>query len=581
MKIKSISLSTLLIAANLASAVEYVDLTPTKDFSQTNAWTDIQYIRNGTNATQSGQYWVDSEGNAVLPSENNNLVIKANTNLSSTGISSGIEWRAEYKDNPLTTINNITYDLSLGGNNTGFYIIEAYDMSLDIKGDFNINLEKKNVTKDWGFATFFINIGGEKRRDPENATTNKRGNTYHIYGDMNVKNNDIVDSDDTISGGYQNGISLSIKASSNVKKNADGSYVYQYVQQNTSFIVDGDLNLIKNELDTASNNTARSQRMTLTTNVKTFTVGGVINWDNNPIVPAGKSEWENYDSWDMKNAIDSTCYAEGETFDSDINIGGLQSRAMLTITEQTNDDKHAVNLNFTNKKGVNTTWEGRFEDASQTKFNVSMDATAEGRQTMIFNYRSKNSKLFTEESKAYIIDKLTISGGEFAFKNCVELIDYLRKGTNTECAIGKLILNGGKFIPLGAGAKVAEAIFENGGILVDTDEMLAYSNQLEVQGALTKEGTDKVNIDFAEFDASDLVDTGDSFYVLSAESRNGFSADANDDFAAINLNGAAANFSWIDNNLMVNFTTAVPEPATVAGIAGLLALAFATYRRRN
>ena len=111
--------------------------------------------------------------------------------------------------------------------------------------------------------------------------------------------------------------------------------------------------------------------------------------------------------------------------------------------------------------------------------------------------------------------------------------------------------------------------------------MLAYSNQLEVQGALTKEGTDKINIDFAEFDASDLVDTGDSFYVLSAESTNGFSADANDNFAAINLNGAAANFSWIDNALMVNFTTAVPEPATVAGIAGLLALAFAAYRRRK
>lgn len=580
MKIKSISLSTLLIVANLASAVEYVDLTPTKDFSQTDAWKDIQYIRNGTNVTQSGQYWVDSEGNAVLPSENNNLVIKANTNLSSTGISSGAEWRAEYKDNPLTTINNITYDLSLGGNNTAFYIIEAYDMSLDIKGDFNINLEKKNVTKDWGFATFFINIGGEKRRDPVNATTNKRGNTYHIYGDMNVKNNDIVDSDDTISGGYQNGISLSIKASSNVKKNADGSYVFRYVQQNTSFIVDGDLNLIKNKLDTASDNTARSQRMTLTTNVKTFTVGGVINWDNNPIVPAGKSEWENYDSWDMKNAIDSTYYAEGETFDSDINIGGLQSRAMLTITEQTNDDKHAVNLNFTNKKGVNTTWEGRFEDASSHKFNVSMDATAEGRQTMIFNYRSKKSN-FTDDAKAYIIDTLTISGGEFAFKNCVELIDYHRKGTNTECAIGELIINGGKFIPLEAGAKVATATFEKGGILVDTDEMLAYSNQLEVQGNLKKDGNGKIEIDFAEFNATDFADTEDYFSILSANSRSNFSADANDDFAAINLNGAAANFSWIDNALMVNFTTAVPEPATVAGIAGLLALAFAAYRRRK
>ena len=57
--------------------------------------------------------------------------------------------------------------------------------------------------------------------------------------------------------------------------------------------------------------------------------------------------------------------------------------------------------------------------------------------------------------------------------------------------------------------------------------------------------------------------------------------DANADFAATNLNGAEANFSWVDNYLMVDFKSAVPEPASIAGIAGILALAFATYRRRK
>ena len=111
--------------------------------------------------------------------------------------------------------------------------------------------------------------------------------------------------------------------------------------------------------------------------------------------------------------------------------------------------------------------------------------------------------------------------------------------------------------------------------------MTAGINQLEVEGNLKKDGNGKIEIDFAEFNATDFADTEDYFSILSANSTSNFSENANDDFAAINLNGAAANFSWIDNALMVNFTTAVPEPATVAGIAGLLALAFAAYRRRN
>ena len=52
-------------------------------------------------------------------------------------------------------------------------------------------------------------------------------------------------------------------------------------------------------------------------------------------------------------------------------------------------------------------------------------------------------------------------------------------------------------------------------------------------------------------------------------------------FNALDKDGSniAGTFAFDNNKL--TFTAAVPEPATVAGITGLLALAFAAYRRRK
>ena len=54
-------------------------------------------------------------------------------------------------------------------------------------------------------------------------------------------------------------------------------------------------------------------------------------------------------------------------------------------------------------------------------------------------------------------------------------------------------------------------------------------------------------------------------------------------FTIKNLNLTEGNYEFImnDNMLQLAVGSAVPEPATVAGIAGLLALAFAAYRRRK
>ena len=45
--------------------------------------------------------------------------------------------------------------------------------------------------------------------------------------------------------------------------------------------------------------------------------------------------------------------------------------------------------------------------------------------------------------------------------------------------------------------------------------------------------------------------------------------------------GLLASLGWKDGTFTASITSAVPEPATVAAILGVFALAFAAYRRRR
>ena len=99
-------------------------------------------------------------------------------------------------------------------------------------------------------------------------------------------------------------------------------------------------------------------------------------------------------------------------------------------------------------------------------------------------------------------------------------------------------------------------------------------------GELSREGSEKIGIDFNGFDASLLIGKP-AYTLIFADSLAGFDeSDANSDFIAKNLLGALADFAWDGNMLTVSFTQ-VPEPTAIAAVFGLFAFLFAARRRRK
>ena len=531
-------ISFLVASSVVAEDVVYTDLYATKDFSTQEIWGQTTYFSSDA----SSERWVDAEGNFHKPSATTNLHITANT-CRQTGIISAYANTVNVHD---VNYNITLFDDIANNKFAAFTLIEAADCkNLNILGNMNVSLDA--ASKNWGTSNLSININTD--------------DTYHVYGDVNVVNKDIYEEGDLNSVGLNLVIcnQYNLAAQDNVWRTTG-------IHQNASYIVDGNLNLIQTEYDKegltndqiAVNN--RAQTLKLTTGLTYFEVGGVLSFDTKYTKIYGDKS----NKWDMKARLGnkSDSLAADQAFDSVIILGGLTGDTILTMTEDFEAENHKVDLTFTNKKGVDTTWEGTYSNATLNKLEITMSGDAEGKQTMIFDNKSTTAT-------GFIIDSLSVNGGEFALQNLSEL------------EVGKFALNGGKFIALGT-AKIADAEFSSGKILVDTDSMLGGNDQLSISGTLEKAGLDKVLFDFANFDATDFVDTGDSFSLLYAENRNSsFNDDANADFAATNLNGAEANFSWVDNYLMVDFKSAVPEPASIAGIAGILALAFATYRRRK
>ena len=91
-----------------------------------------------------------------------------------------------------------------------------------------------------------------------------------------------------------------------------------------------------------------------------------------------------------------------------------------------------------------------------------------------------------------------------------------------------------------------------------------------------------------DFGNSGITDESNGIFnlVYAEEGYTGFDTENANlvyGFTIKNLNLTEGNYEFImnDNMLQLAVGSAVPEPATVAGIAGLLALAFAAYRRRK
>ena len=223
----------------------------------------------------------------------------------------------------------------------------------------------------------------------------------------------------------------------------------------------------------------------------------------------------------------------------------------MSATEDYDAANHKINMTFTNK--TDAVWQGTFKNDGGTQFHLKMDSSATNSQTMVFSDKSA-----TNSATGLLVDSVGVSGGTLLFQN------------QSSYGNGELVLDGASF---------ASAVLKSGALLIGNKDSFSagiYSLNL---GALAKEGTEKIGIDFDGFDATMLIDEP-AYTLIFCESPAGFSSDANDDFIAQNLLGALANFAWDGNMLTVSFSQ-VPEPAAAAALLGALALGLAALRRRK
>lgn len=140
-----------------------------------------------------------------------------------------------------------------------------------------------------------------------------------------------------------------------------------------------------------------------------------------------------------------------------------------------------------------------------------------------------------------------------------------------------LMLDGGYFSMTVGNLSAANIEWYSGGLIFDKTA-LDKGYKIELSGELFKRGDGPIEIDFDGLDGSEYI--GKSFELISSSSGNTIlNGDANEDFIATDLTGALADFAWNDNTLSVTFTN-VPEPASIAALFGLAALAFAVRRRK-
>lgn len=202
-------------------------------------------------------------------------------------------------------------------------------------------------------------------------------------------------------------------------------------------------------------------------------------------------------------------------------------------------------LEFKNAKGTRYSWRGEMVLANNT-----ISLTGEGEQ------RLEITK-FTQQNNP---NDFVVTNGRLIIRE--------EEGPQH----GSLSIKGGLFKTEVKDISFKSGSFTGGGISVGND-----SGTIFLETA-TKDSADPIVLDFAE-----LTQVGDYdiISVTDVDNSTGFEWSRND-FVVKNLKeGLLASLGWKDGTFTASITSAVPEPATVAAILGVFALAFAAYRRRR
>ena len=373
-------------------------------------------------------------------------------------------------------------------------------------GDVNVILEQNAPpASEGGAGHFTLNIDGNVTFDSLTWRTTSPG-WWGSYIKIKTGSTLTIRNDLTVGNSASNAYFI------NFAPNGDSNYV-------GNLLVEGGVNI---------NVTNGVTSHTFWTALDSFTVKGAVSMITQNVGDAGR--------WRIGNASTT--------------IGGLSGAA--TSNHQLRIDGDTT-VTFTNSGDYS--WNGLITDvddgaANSAKFNVVMDASATGKQTITL-------------TGGYIND-ITLNGGKFVL-------------ASANATTGTLYLNGGYFGAANNSTVINSAQWNSGGLLFD---MAALKNgyKISIAGEFSKNADGQIEINFDGLNGADYI--GDTFELISAGSLDGFNLDdANADFAAVNLLNAIAEFSWNDGTLSVTFGQ-IPEPAAAAAVLGAAVLFFALRRKR-
>lgn len=373
-------------------------------------------------------------------------------------------------------------------------------------GDVNVILEQNAPSGSaGGFGHFTLNVDGNVTFDSLTWRTTSPG-----WWGSYIK--------------IKTGSTLTIRNDLTVGNSASNAYFINFASNNDSNYV-GNL-LVEGGVNINVTNGVTSHAFW--TALNSFTVKGAVSMITQNAGDAGR--------WRIGNASTT--------------IGGLSGAA--TSNHQLRIDGDTT-VTFTNSGDYS--WNGLITDAdsgaaNSAKFNVVMDASATGRQTITLTGGS--------------INDITLNGGKFVL-------------ASANATTGTLHLNGGYFGVADSTTVINSAQWNSGGLLFDMNA-LENNYKISVAGEFSKIGDGQVEINFDGLDGTDYI--GYTFDLISAGSLADFNlGDANADFVAVNLMNALAKFAWNDKTLSVTFEQ-IPEPATIAALFGAAALLFAIRRKR-
>ena len=327
----------------------------------------------------------------------------------------------------------------------------------------------------------------------------------------------------------------------------DGKSLEMWVTSSTYITTDISINTGVDSYDPTYANlttTQRQFRIAMDNVSDIINVGGAINfYYNSDFTSAGNHTLEFND-------------ASQKAANMNFNIGGLNSTTKGVFVT-TIKSSHA-NFNFKDDANGQFTG-GNFTGILATESNINGSVS--------FSMNSATSK--EQSIKIYKAANGAECGlGEFSTKKDMEITALdVSKGImnfDTETNITEVSLTDGTLnLTMSSDAKVGTLNLAGGNWvfsgLVNTDN-LNVTDSINI--VFTDELEQDVALDIIYFEKKTLATDLSFFNALDKDGSN-----------------IAGTFAFDNNKL--TFTAAVPEPATVAGITGLLALAFAAYRRRK